>query len=312
MGLLPLPKETLSWCLTKGKLEFERLPKGHAQAREAVVQNEQRGGLATFLAAHLRTLARCKRMFIVSSGPLTRARWGRLLANQAIPPPALVPSLQYLLDHGGDDYAPPSDLYIAPSPGGGEMAYLPEVNREAWAIVGAFGSGHVVSGSHLTKAGVLDGLERFSAFHFGGHALGNAVRPAWSRLVLRPLADDVLARDIWKRDLSGLRVVTLSACSAADDPTGFGGGGLSLAAAFLRAGAGQVVAPLGDVDDGEALQPMERLYARLRHEDAVSALAALQRQGDANDMTRSLVVWTGLGALDGPSDPRGKHRREQK
>jgi CHAT domain-containing protein len=210
---------------------------------------------------------------------------------------ALVPSLLFLLERGDAEPVLPADVLAVAAPDAGELPYLSRVRGEAEGVVRALGHGRVLEARQRDKAALLSDLRSVAAFHFAGHAVANPERPSWSRLVLSPAGEDLLVRDIRERDLRNLRVVTLSACSAGADQSGFGGGGLSLAAAFLRAGATTVVAPLGDIRDDDAPAIMRELYARLARQDPVLALAEMQRAQDEDDPSAALVAFTAAGAL---------------
>jgi len=299
VGLLPLEHETISWCVTSQGVTQRRVRIGRDQLSGLAV-GEEAALLHRLLAPHGAQLESKDALFLVASGPLTRVRWGKLQSRDpdAIRPAiALVPSLRYVLDHGDVPYRSPVDVLAVASPGSPELPYLAHVQREAEGVVRALGRGRLLTGDRLGRDALLSDLRHVSAFHFAGHAVANVERPSWSRLVLSREDDDVLVRDVWETDLHNLRIVTLSACSAATDQSTFGGGGLSLAAAFLKTGAGAVIAPLDDIRDDQAPEIMRELYARLARQDPMHALSEMQRALDANDPAMALVVFSATGAL---------------
>lgn len=103
--------------------------------------------------------------------------------------------------------------------------------------------------------------------HFTAHAQANFVSPLDSAVILTPeeLSNGgkryrLLARDVAATSLQA-EMVTVSACRSAGDRAVLGEGMVGFAWAFQRAGAGNVVAGLWDVDDRSTTQLMEKLYA---------------------------------------------------
>ena len=106
---------------------------------------------------------------------------------------------------------------------------------------------------------------RFSAIHFTAHATPNAQSPLDSSIELSPGPDGIFklyARDIAQLAL-GADLVTISACRSAGDRAYSGEGLVGLAWAFMRAGAGHVVAGLWDVDDQSTATLMTDTYTQL-------------------------------------------------
>ena len=84
----------------------------------------------------------------------------------------------------------------------------------------------------------------------------------------------LLARDVAVIALQA-DLVTVSACRSAGDRAVLGEGMVGFAWAFQRAGAGNVVAGLWDVNDRSTTQLMEKLYAGIRAgQPATEALRA--------------------------------------
>jgi CHAT domain-containing protein len=118
--------------------------------------------------------------------------------------------------------------------------------------------------------------EDFSLIHFTAHASANAESPLDSAVILSPDATGykLYARDIAEQTLNA-DLVTISACRSAGDRTYSGEGLVGFAWAFLRAGAGRVLAGLWDVDDRSTAELMTATYAGLaRKESPAAALRA--------------------------------------
>jgi CHAT domain-containing protein len=103
---------------------------------------------------------------------------------------------------------------------------------------------------------VLKALPDTNAVHFAGHAIADPERPEVSRLLLAPDDEDTLgalfAGDIDRLRLPNLELVVLAACETAAGRLARGTGVMSLARAFLYAGAHSVVATLWPIDDKES------------------------------------------------------------
>lgn len=102
--------------------------------------------------------------------------------------------------------------------------------------------------------------------HFAAHAVPNRLRPLESAILLSKEGggNRLYARDLVKTRLNGVRMVTLSACTAAGAKAYRGEGLVGFAWAFLGAGAENVVASLWAVDDASTPQLMEQMYRQLQ------------------------------------------------
>lgn len=140
----------------------------------------------------------------------------------------------------------------------------------------------VLRGAEATDAAVTARLESVDEFHYAGHALFTSASEGESRLLLAPASTDsvgtVPASAIRDLDLSGLRLVVLSACQTLSPEPTRSGGVAGLAQSFLRAGARNVVATLWPVADAGASDLIGSFYSnRSTGADDVSALTGAQR-----------------------------------
>jgi len=105
---------------------------------------------------------------------------------------------------------------------------------------------------------------RFSWIHFAAHATANAENPLDSALILSRHGSGytLTARDVMNVPLHA-DLVTLSACRSAGARAYSGEGLVGLSWAFLRAGAGSVVAGLWDVTDMSTATLMADFYGQL-------------------------------------------------
>lgn len=131
-----------------------------------------------------------------------------------------------------------------------EAPALPGARREA-ALRTLFDDAVLLTRSAATPARFLELGEHAEVIHFAGHTLGGGATRA-AALALTPDASEpdglVGAADLEKHTFAHARLVVLAACSTSTGRVG-SEGSMSLARAFLAAGAGNVVATLWPVDD---------------------------------------------------------------
>jgi tetratricopeptide (TPR) repeat protein len=142
---------------------------------------------------------------------------------------------------------------------------LPGAGAEIDALVKLFGAERqrvrVLEGEHATADGVRmlmrDGAE---VMHFATHGLADLQHPLASLLSLPQGLLTAGQIQEWHGDVG---LVFLSACETAVGPTRFAEGMPGLQRAFLRAGAGNVIATLWPVEDGLAREFAGTFYEEL-------------------------------------------------
>jgi CHAT domain-containing protein len=144
---------------------------------------------------------------------------------------------------------------------------LPNAAKEIALISQSFAPGElrVRSGPDAVPASYLESSpSHFSAIHFAVHANASRENPLESALILAPGPSGytLTAREVMSVPLKA-DLVTLSACRGAGAKTYSGEGLVGLSWAFLRAGAGSVVAGLWDVTDGSTAKLMGDFYAQM-------------------------------------------------
>jgi CHAT domain-containing protein len=123
----------------------------------------------------------------------------------------------------------------------------------------------VVSRADAVPAAYKSSLpQRFSTLHIAAHAESNERSPLDSAIILSPATDGfrLYAREIMELPLTA-DLVTLSACRSAGARTLSGEGPVGFAWAFFRAGAGNVVASLWEVDDRSTADLMNLFYSAI-------------------------------------------------
>jgi CHAT domain-containing protein len=154
-----------------------------------------------------------------------------------------------------------------PEPVGTEYPRLPYAAREMALVSQTYAPGQQVAidGARAVPAAYLESSPgRFSAIHFAAHATANLESPLDSALILSPSGSGytLTARQVMSIPLRA-DLVTLSACRSAGAKTYSGEGLVGLSWAFLRAGAGLVVAGLWDVTDTSTATLMGDFYGQM-------------------------------------------------
>ena len=191
---------------------------------------------------------------------------------------------------------------------------LPATRLEVAAVGRAVRRVRTLVGARATEAAVREALAEGRIVHLATHGVLNARNPLFTRLALRPDRRGPSDGQLELHELLGLQVrsplVFLSGCETALGPAGAvgfvpGDDYLSLAQAFLYAGAGNVIATLWPVEDEGAAAFAERFYRALARLAPAEAVAAAQRQMLADPRFAAPYHWapyvlTGSGSLAMP------------
>ena len=180
---------------------------------------------------------------------------------------------------------------------------LPAAEEEARDVARLYGDSRLLVASEATKARILEAIRDSDIVHFAGHAVANLEVPGQSALVL---ADDgsenenLIAAEIASLDLNHVQVVVLSACNTGVGKMSFGGP-LSVADAFVRAGAGSVVATLWEANDEGARDLLKRFHAAFETgHGAAEALreAQLAMLSSNDELHRSPSNWAAFQTIN--------------
>lgn len=264
----------------------------------------------TLVAPALPTFVKGSRVIIIADGDLHALNFETLVVGS--PPHFWIEdailsnaaSLQ-LLARGAVKSGTSSMLLIG-NPPKSDPAYppLPHAQEEVDKIAKRFPETTKLTGTAATPAAyraVSPG--KFDFVHFVAHGVATRVRPLDSAVILGRDASHeyrLFARDIVEQPLTA-RLVTISSCHGAGTRIYTGEGLVGLAWAFLRAGAGNVIAALWDVDDSATPDLMDRMYAGIHagHDPAVALrdakLALVHGQGASRRPSywASLVLYSG-------------------
>jgi len=174
---------------------------------------------------------------------------------------------------------------------------LEGAREEMEALRAIYPKADTLSGANASLGALRAYAPRVDVIHYAGHAVFDDTRPGRSFLVLageERLQADTISR--W--DLSGVRLVVLSACSTIRARHGRSGGFAGLSGAFLSAGVGGVVGSLWKVDDQSTKALMEVFHrAYLRSGDPAAALREAQLEMRRRDP--SSTAWAGFRYVGG-------------
>jgi CHAT domain-containing protein len=178
-------------------------------------------------------------------------------------------SLKLLARRVSRPETPPRLLLVgnAPPPSG-EFAPLPRAGIEMDKVASHFDGARssIFSGAKATPSSYRSASPAdFTFLHFVAHGVATREKPLDSAIVLAREGESfkLYARDIAKEPLTA-QLVTISSCHGAGTRTYAGEGLVGLAWAFLRAGAGNVIAALWKVDDSATPGLMDQLYGGIR------------------------------------------------
>ncbi len=149
-----------------------------------------------------------------------------------------------------------------------QWAPLPYAAEEVRRVAHALGGRDEIHvGADARRQFVIDGrLRSVPVVHFSTHAVADTRDPDRSRILLAPRtpggpADYLFLRDVSDLDLTGVGLVTLSACETARGKVIRGEGVEGFSRALLAAGAAAAVTTLWDVADRPSAEFMTQFYA---------------------------------------------------
>ena len=301
-----LPEKLLLWSIARGELHpierpvaAERLERSVTALEKAIDAQSDDGCLQALRELHSLLLGSLplpgSTVVVVTDGAVARVPFAALLDPQSgrhlVEDVAtyVSPSLTALLEPDSNAAGVRRFLVVAPQGGGPRLTH---VESEIAAIRRAFQAMAVESERTLTPARFALLAPEATYLHFAGHATSAPRANGYGHLIFGDAAEATVSADeIAAMRLSKLRLVMLAACeSSARNATAEGS--LTLARAFLAAGAQSVVGTLWAVDD-EAASVFSRefyrnLAARRSEADAVRA-AQLELLGRGR--FRSPVYW---------------------
>jgi len=193
---------------------------------------------------------------------------------------------------------------------------LPATQKEVSAFQASIAGAVVHVGSQATELELRRALMKPGVVHVATHGVLNLRNPMFSRIELARPASVSADNDgrLEVHELLGLGIrsslVFLSGCETgagqdwSDDPVR-GGAELTLAQAFLSAGAENVVVTLWRIDDAGAAAFGGQFYRALHRESLAEAIATAQRAISSDPRYASPYYWAGYilsGTAAGPQE----------
>jgi len=222
-------------------------------------------------------------------------------------------------------FGDPPPVSAAPSTGGAALPRLSYADEEIRSIAESLhGQSVLHMGAGAQKRFLHQDMPTAPLLHFSTHAIGDTRDPERSRILLAPAtpggpADYLFLREIYDLDLTGVQLVTLSACDTERGRVIRGEGVEGFSRALLAAGAATAVTTKWDVVDRASAEFMKQFYFALaRGQSEASALrqaklhflhsqlawshprywAGYVLNGDGRERLPRVVPWSALaGAL---------------
>jgi CHAT domain-containing protein/tetratricopeptide (TPR) repeat protein len=268
--------------------------------------------------------------------PLTNPRTGRLLVEEAAV--TYLPAARFLTatDHRPRDIRPPWQTQMIaygnpPLTGadilGAEKTWqpIPAAAQEIESIAKILpGASQIHLGAAASKLDLLSRSFRgVSLLHFSTHAVIDPENADRSRILLASesgQADSLYEQEVYRLNLAGVDLATISACETARGPMVRGDGVRAFTQAFLAAGAAATVTSLWPAADRATAEFMKQFYYFIAHGEAKAAalrsakLQLLRSQsrlaeprywsgfilyGDGWDPCARFVPWGWLGVAAG-------------
>jgi CHAT domain-containing protein len=168
----------------------------------------------------------------------------------------------------------------------GDLRDLPSAAREAREVVSNYASSLFLINERARKKEVLREIAKANVIHLSSHFISSDSSPLRSRLLLLNEAGDdpnsgipngvLQSSEIYKTKLPAAKLVVLSACQTGIERYYRGEGAISLAHAFIAAGAPLVVASLWAVDSDSTTELMINFH-HIRKREVSSSAEALRR-----------------------------------
>lgn len=182
---------------------------------------------------------------------------------------------------------------------GSGLQFLPNAAAEVDAVKELYASPSVLVNADATQTEVLKHMPSATLIHFATHALvdqklDQAALVLFSKDTLRTISTDTIAA----QRLQPGTLVILSACDTAVSAVTASNSSVSLADAFLRAGASAVIGTLWKIPDADVRTLMTLVHLRLLA-GRPSHLALVEAQRSLLKHTATVSTWASLAHISG-------------
>jgi CHAT domain-containing protein/Tfp pilus assembly protein PilF len=251
---------------------------GLRDSRQGTLEKSAPKGQALYkllVAAAAPHIAKESRVIVIADGALHALNFETLIVPGAQPRywiedvvVSSASSLQ-LLAHKETKKNDAGSMLLIGDPQATDPAYpkLSYASKEIAQVGRHFPNPLVLAGGKATPASYRSSKPgRFAYLHFVAHGVASRRTPLDSAVILGRDATKeykLFARDIVDQPLEA-RLVTISSCHGAGERTFAGEGLVGLAWAFMRAGAGEVIAALWEVNDSATPALMDSMYAQIQ------------------------------------------------
>lgn len=229
-------------------------------------------------------LAAGDRLVIVPHGAMhympfqaLRSNEGFLIERHAL---AIAPSASIAVQFGRSSAGKGAPLIAFGNPANNARLPLPGAEREVQLISRLYPEGRVFVQRQASKSQFRELAGTGRILHVAAHAEVDTLDPLESRIVLATEAGDpgfLAAREIYGVDLSGVSLVTLSACQSGLGRIARGDEILGFTRSFLTAGASSLLVSLWPVSDDSTEQLMAAFYGQLAQgTQAIDAMRSAQ------------------------------------
>lgn len=240
-------------------------------------------------------LQTCVRIVIVAGPILDGVPFPALINDTSQPLVARLPVALAMSATSLSAMPPPSrrSVLMISMPSGGTTAALPEEERERSEIAAAYATSAQLVRAPATLASVVNDAPLADVVHIAGHTS----RPHGNddTALLLDGGDTATWRPIAATPIRNHAVVVLAACETLRSPRSLQNSGMSIGAAFLAAGASEVVGTLAPISDRDAATLFPELHQRLANgESATDALRGAQMSAMRPGST---TAWRALSVL---------------
>jgi CHAT domain-containing protein len=283
-----LPSETVVWVVRRDGVKGTLIQRSRKDLAEAVERfrasiidikraSRAQGRELYDVLVRPAAIQPGERLVIVPHGPLHYLPFQALSDGESyliqLHPITVAPSAGVALQSIAAKQAVGGQLVAFGNPdlGNAEMA-LPGAQREVELISGMFQNPEVFYQRDANKRQFKANAGESNVLHVAAHAQVDTVDPLYSRVLLSPGESDdgrLEAREIFDLNLSGVSLVTLSACESGLGRVAGGDEVLGFPRSFLSAGASALIVSLWPVSDESTEILMSTLYKGLRAGDSV-------------------------------------------